>query len=103
MAHEYYLKPSSMGGGGNSFLNFLIPEGFSPNANGTYSIKVNGSATSIKFEGIGTSIVSGNNHVTVDMIVYAPNIGATDSMVVVYWTGVRLVKIIFVAFLIFIK
>lgn len=83
-AHQYYIRPTAMGGGGNSFLHFAMPTGFDNNANGTYTIKTAGTGTSIQFEGVGTAIVSGSNHVTVDMTVYAPNAGATDSVVTVY-------------------
>ncbi len=83
-AHQYYIRPSAMGGGGNQFTGFTLPTGFSSNANGTYTIKTAGSATSIQFEGVGTAKVNSSDNVTVDMTVYAPNSGATDSVVVVH-------------------
>ena len=83
-AHQYYIRPTAMGGGGNSFVGFAMPTGFASNANGAYSIKTAGTAASIQFEGIGTALVSGSNYVTVDMTVYAPNAGATDSVVTIH-------------------
>ena len=37
MAQQFYKKPLSMGGGGNSFTNFAIPTGLQTTANGTYA------------------------------------------------------------------
>ncbi len=53
-AQQYYKKPTSLGGGGNSFVGFSIPTGMSSNANGTYTISTAGTATSIVFQGVGT-------------------------------------------------
>ena len=36
MAQQYYKKPTSMGGGGNSFVNWEIPTTLVSTANGTY-------------------------------------------------------------------
>ena len=35
-AQQFYRKPVAMGGGGNSFTNYVIPEKMSYTANGTY-------------------------------------------------------------------
>jgi hypothetical protein len=53
-AQEYYKKPTSLGGGGNSFVGFAIPTGLSSNANGTYAISGSATATQIVFTGTGT-------------------------------------------------
>ncbi len=37
MAQQYYKKPTSMGGGGNSFVAWSIPTGLDSTANGTYA------------------------------------------------------------------
>ena len=37
MAQQYYKKPVSMGGGGNTFTGWLIPTGLDSTANGTYT------------------------------------------------------------------
>ncbi len=53
-AQEYYKKPTSLGGGGNSFVGFTMPTGLSSNANGTFAIGTAGTATTIIFTGTGT-------------------------------------------------
>ncbi len=86
-AHQYYIRPTSMGGGGNSFLNFAIPAGFNSNANGTYTISTAGSATSITFQGVGTAKVPGSsNFVTMQLEVVGPNATSpkADSVMTVY-------------------
>jgi Tfp pilus assembly protein PilE len=82
LAHEYYAKPSSMAGGGNSFVNFAIPAGLSSNGNGSYSITTAGTATTIVFQGVGSQVVSGSNKVTVNYKVFVPPL--VDSAQVVY-------------------
>ena len=42
MAQQYYQKPSSMGGGSNSFTNWSIPGSLDTTANGTYAITTAG-------------------------------------------------------------
>lgn len=37
MAQQYYKKPSSMGGGGNTFTGWVIPTNLDSTANGTYA------------------------------------------------------------------
>ena len=81
MAHQYYMKPGTMGGGGNSYLNFAMPTGLSSNANGTYSILTAGSSTGIVFQGVGTQLV-GTNKVTAKINVVVPPLA--DSVIVVY-------------------
>ncbi len=53
-AQKYYKKPTTLGGGGNSFVGFAIPTGMSSNASGTFTISTAGTATSIVFQGVGT-------------------------------------------------
>src|SRR3989339_1445086 len=38
MAQQFYIKPISMGGGGNSFLKWSIPEILDTTDNGNYTI-----------------------------------------------------------------
>jgi len=87
LAHQYYIRPSAMGGGQNSFAGFddtkLSQAGLASNANGKYSVKTAGDQNSITFEGVGTGIVTGTTHVTVDLKVNAPQTGVTDSVSVV--------------------
>ncbi|MBN8544498.1 MAG: hypothetical protein J0L60_00060 [Ignavibacteria bacterium] len=52
-AQQWFRKPTGMGGGGNSFVGYTIPASMDTTANGTYSIKTAGTATTIVFTGIG--------------------------------------------------
>jgi Tfp pilus assembly protein PilE len=54
-AQEYYKKPTSLGGGGNSSLGFAMPTGLGSNANGTYAPGTI-AAASITFVGTGTEV-----------------------------------------------
>lgn len=77
-AQQYYKKPTSLGGGGNSFVGFTIPTGMSSNANGTYTISTAGTATQIVFQGVGTEKGdNGTTGVTHRATVTATNISIT--------------------------
>ena len=52
MAQQYYKKPTSMGGGGNTFTGWTIPTGLDSTANGTYQASVN--AQDVTIPGLGT-------------------------------------------------
>lgn len=52
MAQQYYKKPTSMAGGGNTFTGWTIPAALDTTANGTYSVTVN--AQSVTIVGLGT-------------------------------------------------
>ena len=81
LAHQYYSKPTSMAGGGSSYVGYTIPTTLSSNANGSYSATT-GTATTITFTGTGTQIVSGSNYVSAKMFVKVPPL--VDSVAVVY-------------------
>ena len=38
-AYQYKMRPSYLGGGGGSFVNFVVPDKFKATANGTYEIE----------------------------------------------------------------
>ena len=70
-AQQFYRRPTSLGGGGNSFalltataagMKFLTNN--SSNANGSYSILVAGSGTgtaaTVTLQGIGTEVLNGS-------------------------------------------
>lgn len=57
MAQQYYKKPVSMGGGGNTFTSWTIPSGLDSTANGTYSPTVSAQQVVI----VGTGTETGNN------------------------------------------
>ncbi len=52
MAQQYYKKPASMGGGGNTFTNWSIPTQLDTTANGYYNPTV--AAQSVIIVGTGT-------------------------------------------------
>ncbi|OGU37384.1 MAG: hypothetical protein A2068_06215 [Ignavibacteria bacterium GWB2_35_6b] len=54
MAQQYYRKPSNLGGGGNSFLEWSIPESLENTGNGKYLAKI--SSDRIILIGIGNEI-----------------------------------------------
>lgn len=87
-AQQYYRRPTSLDGGGNSFEGLTADAaGIAKltekptNANGVYSIKTAGTATGLVLEGIGTETVDATNKVTVN--IYVSNI-KPDSVVMIY-------------------
>jgi len=52
MAQQYYKKPGSMGGGGNTFTGWTIPTQLDTTANGNYVLTPG--AQSITIQGYGT-------------------------------------------------
>mgnify|MGYP000224059278 CR=1 FL=1 len=75
-AQEYYRKPSSMGGGGNSFTGWTIPPSLTKTGNGTYTATVGATVVTI----VGTGNEKGNdgtNKVKATAVVTATNITVT--------------------------
>ncbi|HTY10608.1 MAG TPA: hypothetical protein VMF88_06015 [Bacteroidota bacterium] len=77
-AQQYYAKPVTLGGGGNSFvgltadatgLALLASTSFTNNANGVYTIKTAGTATSVVLHGVGTTALSDGTYPSYDMTV----------------------------------
>ena len=75
---QYYAKPTTLGGGGNSFvgltadatgLGLLASTAFTDNANGTYTIKTAGTATTLVLHGVGKTALSDGTFPTFDMTV----------------------------------
>ncbi len=52
MAQQYYKKPTSMGGGGNTFTGWALPTELDTTANGSYTATIN--AQSVTIVGTGT-------------------------------------------------
>ena len=66
-AQQYYRKPTSLGGGGNSFatltnnaagMALLVSTTFSDNDNGTYTISTAGTGTTVIFTGVGKTALA---------------------------------------------
>ncbi len=77
-AQQYYAKPVTLGGGGNSFvgltadatgLGILASVAFTDNANGTYTVKTAGTATTVVLHGVGKTALSDGTFPTYDMTV----------------------------------
>jgi Tfp pilus assembly protein PilE len=75
---QYYAKPTTLGGGGNSFvgltadatgLGLLASTAFTNNANGTYTVKTAGTATTLVLHGVGKTALSDGTFPTYDMTV----------------------------------
>jgi Tfp pilus assembly protein PilE len=66
-SQQYYRKPTSLGGGGNSFatltanaagMALLVSTSFSNNDNGTYTVSTAGTATTVIFTGVGKTALA---------------------------------------------
>jgi Tfp pilus assembly protein PilE len=77
-AQQYYAKPTTLGGGGNSFvgltadvtgLGILASTAFTNNANGTYTVKTAGTATTVVLHGVGKTALSDGTFPSYDMTV----------------------------------
>jgi hypothetical protein len=77
-SQQYYSKPVSLGGGGNSFVGLtadatgvgiLASVGFTNNANGLYSVKTAGTATTVVLHGVGKTALSDGTFPSYDMTV----------------------------------
>ena len=51
-ARAYYLRPSFVGGGGNSYTGYSIPAKLRATENGTYTVTVGGGGTSIVLKAV---------------------------------------------------
>ncbi len=75
-AQQYYRKPTSLGGGGNTFTGFTIPPSLATTGNGTYTATVG--ATVVTIVGTGTERGNdGTNKVKVTAVVTPDNITVT--------------------------
>jgi Tfp pilus assembly protein PilE len=77
-AQQYYAKPTTLGGGGNSFvgltadatgLALLASTAFTNNANGTYTISTAGAAGYVVLQGVGKTALSDDSYCTYTMSV----------------------------------
>ncbi len=63
MAQQYYMKPSSLGGGSRTFSGWNIPNELLVTANGHFTAVV--SPGNVIITGVGNEVVTGNDSVTV--------------------------------------
>ena len=67
MAQQYYMKPTSLAGGGRSFNGWTIPNELVQTANGHYSANI--APGNVVLTGIGNEVVTNNDSVQVSMTV----------------------------------
>jgi hypothetical protein len=67
-AMKYYKKPSDLGGGGNTFTGWSIPEILSTTATGTYSVTI--FRDSVLILGTGNEVINGTDSVKIQILVY---------------------------------
>src|ERR1017187_6935445 len=77
-AMKYYKKPSNLGGGGNSFVGWSIPDILTINATGNYTTTSSNYSTtifsdSILIIGTGNDVLNGADSVKVQISVYQDN------------------------------
>jgi len=50
-AYQYRIRPTTMGGGGGSYVGYTIPPSLASNENGVYALSGSPSATTVGFAG----------------------------------------------------
>jgi hypothetical protein len=79
-AQQYYARPTTLGGGGRSFVGLtadavgiaqIASGSFTDNSNGTYTITTAGNATTITFHGVGKVDIGDGTFPTYEMTVSA--------------------------------
>ena len=71
LAMAYYKKPGNMGGGGNSFTGWNIPDQMKITGTGTFSAAVY--ADSIVITGVGNEVVTGADSIKIKTTVLKNN------------------------------
>jgi len=71
LAQQHYRKPTVLGGGGNSFGGWFIPEAIDTTANGMFNAII--SKDSVKFAGYGNAIGNDGKHRVRIFMVVDPN------------------------------
>jgi hypothetical protein len=77
-AMKYYKKPSNLGGGGNSFVGWSIPDILTITATGNYTTTSGNYSTTIFSDsvliiGMGNDVLNGTDSVKVQISVYQDN------------------------------
>lgn len=69
IAQSFYARPLALGGGGRSFVGWVIPSQLRITANGSYRESVY--SDSVVINGIGNEVVTGNDSVQVKIAVFS--------------------------------
>lgn len=87
-AQQFFRRPTTLGGGGNSFVGLTADAAGlrkltrdATNPNGTYSITSAGTATTVVIQGVGKELVDGTNLVTMEIHIFR---NQTDSVVAIH-------------------
>ena len=75
MAQQFYKKPTSMGGGGNTFTGWTLPAELDTTANGNYAVTV--AAQAVTIQGYGTENAPNGNNIN-----HTATVGPTSITVV---------------------
>jgi hypothetical protein len=78
MAQQYYMKPTSMGGGGRNFTGWTIPSELVLTGNGHYKAQI--APDNVVLNGIGNEVVTNNDSVQVNITV----LPATYNVTIIY-------------------
>ena len=73
MAVQYYKKPKELGGGGQSFLGWKIPDQMNQTPNGNF-MTANIAANEVRIVGTGSEVVTGNDSIKVETVVTPINL-----------------------------
>ncbi len=71
LAQKYWLKPSTLGGGNQSYLNWQIPPSLVTTEAGSFKID-NQEQNSISIIGTGNEVVTGNDSIKVQITIPSP-------------------------------
>ena len=78
MAQQFYKKPISMGGGGNTFTGFALPTQLDTTANGSYTAGFVVAAQQVTIVGLGTEVNDASLNIQHQAIVAPTSITVTQ-------------------------
>ena len=76
MALQYFKKPTEMGGGGRSFLGWVIPDQMNQTVNGNFMV-ASVQAQEVRITGTGSEVVTGEDSIKVETVVTADEMYTT--------------------------
>jgi len=65
-AYQFKIRPTTMGGGGGTYIGYIVPTKMTSDDNGTYAIQGSATATDIMFRGTSSMNASYTADCTVD-------------------------------------
>lgn len=76
MALQYFKKPTELGGGGRSFMGWVIPDQMVQTTNGNF-MTAQISASEVRIVGTGSEVVTGSDSIRVETVVTADEMVTT--------------------------